>query len=106
MNEYRIKSVYKSGAVLYSDIKTVLFRAAPKKINVFPNPQKVGDDITVMSEFRVLNYELFEPNGRLIQTGKIENNYGKIYTVGLSKGAYNLIFTVDDKKYMHKIILQ
>ena len=59
-----------------------------------------------MTEFRLLSYELFEPNGRLIQTGKIENNYGHIATMGLSKGAYNVIFTMEDKKYMYKIILQ
>ena len=106
LNEYRIKLVHKNGAILYSDIKKVLFRATPEKIIVCPNPQIAGEDVIVITEYRSLNYELFEPNGRLIQTGKIENNYGKIATVGLSKGAYNVIFTMENKKYMYKIILQ
>jgi hypothetical protein len=106
LNEYRIKLVHKNGAILYSDIKKVLFRATPEKIIVCPNPQIAGEDIIVITEYRSLNYELFEPNGRIIQTGKIENNYGKIATIGLSKGTYNAIFTIDDKKYMFKIVLQ
>ncbi len=106
LNEYRIKLVHSNGSILYSDIKKVLFRATPEKIIVCPNPQIAGQDVIVITEFRVLNYELFEPNGRLIQTGKIENNYGKISTVGISKGSYNVIFTMEEKQFMYKIILQ
>jgi hypothetical protein len=98
--------VHSNGAILYSDIKKVLFRATPEKIIVCPNPQIAGEEVSVITEFRLLNYELFEPNGKLIQTGKIENNYGKISTGGLSKGTYNVIFTIDDKKYLYKIVLQ
>jgi hypothetical protein len=106
LNEYRIKLVHNNGSVIYSDIKKLLFRAAPEKIIVCPNPQKIGEDVIIITEYRNLNYELFEPNGRLIQTGKIENNYGKISTVGLSRGSYNIIFSFEDKQFMNKIILQ
>jgi photosystem II stability/assembly factor-like uncharacterized protein len=105
LNEYRIKLIHMNGDILYSDIKKVLFRAAPEKIMVCPNPQKVGEDVIVITEFRSLNYELFEVNGRLIESGKIENNFGKIPTSGLSKGSYNLIFTDEPNKFMYKLIL-
>jgi hypothetical protein len=106
LNEYRIKLVHSNGSILYSEVEKILFRATPEKIIVCPNPQIAGEEVIVITEFRLLHYELFEPNGRLIQIGKIENNYGKIPTVGLSKGAYNVVFNVDEKKYMYKIILQ
>lgn len=105
LNNYRIKLVYTNGNFEYSEIKSVLFRAMPQKIAIFPNPQKAGDDLTVTSEYRTMTYELYEANGRLVATGKIENNYGKISTVGLSKGSYNLIFTADGNQYLYKIIL-
>jgi hypothetical protein len=106
LNEYRIKLVYANGSSQMSDIQKVLFRASPEKIIICPNPQKVGEDVIIITEYRVLNYELFEPNGRVIQTGKIENNYGKISTTGLSKGSYNIIFRLEEKQFMYKIILQ
>jgi len=106
LNEYRIKLVYANGSSQMSDIQKVLFRASPEKIIICPNPQKVGEDVIIITEYRVLNYELFEPNGRVIQTGKIENNYGKISTTGLSKGTYNVIFKLEEKQFMYKIILQ
>jgi hypothetical protein len=105
LNEYRIKLIFSNGATQISNIQKVLFRAAPEKIIICPNPQKVGEDVIVITEYRVLNYELFEPTGRLIQTGKIENNYGKIQTNGLSKGTYNVIFKLEEKQFMYKIML-
>jgi photosystem II stability/assembly factor-like uncharacterized protein len=105
INEYRIKLVHTNGAILYSDVKKVLFKAIPEKIIVCPNPQKAGEDVIVKTEYRSLNYELFDPSGRVIDTGKIENNYGHISTLGYSKGSYNLIFTINESKFMYKLIL-
>ncbi|HRG57787.1 MAG TPA: T9SS type A sorting domain-containing protein [Bacteroidia bacterium] len=105
LNEYRIKLVYSTGEIVFSEIKSVLFRAIPQKIMIYPNPQKVGEDITIVSEYNKLKYEMFESNGRLLLSGTIENNVGKISTLNLSKGNYNLIFTVEENKHLYKVIL-
>jgi hypothetical protein len=70
-------------------------------INIFPNPAK--DIISVNTTFKISNYEVADISGRIVLSGKLNNE--SIDISSLRNGLYSIILiTSDNKKMYGKIV--
>ena len=59
-------------------------------ISVYPNPTTDELNLVVSEQFIGKNYQIFNINGTLVKTGKIETLKTQISVAGMAKGAYSI----------------
>ncbi|WP_082893535.1 S8 family serine peptidase [Rufibacter ruber] len=87
-NEYRIKVVTSTGQTFYSPTEAVVFAPA-KYIQVFPNPIKAGNELSLIThddqKSQILVYDHL---GRLLRQTHQDGAVKSLSTAGLSAGLY------------------
>lgn len=73
-----------------------------RSVEIYPNPVK--DMLAIRSESTISKAELFDLNGKLIQSVKSSSNSLKLNTSHLSPGVYLLKTTINNKVFSQKII--
>ncbi len=104
INYYRVKILYTSNRIAYSEIKTLSFQSKP--FMVFPNPSKGVFNIQLSSDVRpsdVRLLHLYDLDGRLMySTSFYQQN---IHLPPLAKGTYFIKMVLPDGDYFQKIVL-
>ncbi|MBK8533541.1 MAG: T9SS type A sorting domain-containing protein [Flavobacteriales bacterium] len=78
--------------------------AIARGVEVFPNP--ASDRVTFTStEAPILSYEIFDVNGRLVRTARVNNTTAVMERQGLKPGAYNVQLRFEDGAVARKLML-
>ncbi len=91
INYYRLKLLDKDGIFSYS--KTVILSSTQTSIGIFPNP--VTDVVNIYLNNTALlqsKVNMYDENGKLVQSILLTDNQQKINVQKLSKGMYTLTF--------------
>jgi len=90
-----VNAIWNPGAMNVSDVNT-------KSVQVYPNP--VTNTLNIQSEENISKAELFDLNGRMIQSVKNNSNTIQLNTSHLNSGVYLLKTTVNGKTLTQKIV--
>jgi hypothetical protein len=89
---------------IHSELSTLGLGENALNFNIVPNPSK--GEITIKSEgLSGMNVQIFEINGQLVYTGKMESNIQKLDVSSLRAGAYFVKIGNENKIKTSKLIL-
>lgn len=87
ISEYRARIVLTNGDVIMTEIATVYF-VDDQSFFVYPNPIRIGEDISILTNGDPIEFQLLDFQGRLVKSEQILNFLVRLPIINIEPGIY------------------
>lgn len=97
---YRLKMLDKNGDFEYSDVKSVMFEATGKGVEIYPNP--TINTINIDSEVEITHISVFNVDGKIMLDQKTNQNI--LDVSNFNSGVYRMVVTTEDGQFVKPFV--
>jgi len=100
-----VANVISIASLIFTNLE--LYENQAKKVNIFPNPVKVGENVSIISSYKIKTIQIYDVNGSLIKDNFYLQSGNKIELQYLNAGIYILeIVLLDGSGVFVKLLVE